>query len=1070
MAASSPRPGPTGPGNVFTIPAGVPFLPTLVHSLCEGRIVPGYRYDPADPLSLAGVTIFVPTRRAARVLRSDFVDCLGARSAILPTIRALGETDDDSGFFDADVPAMLDLAPPLSGPARLIELARLILAWRNALPGVVAELHGESPLIAPASPADAIWLARNLAQIIDDIETEELDWERLDTLDAGDHARWWELTLEFLKIARAFWPARLEELSRSSPARHRSAVLESESHRIMNGAIDGPVIIAGSTGSIPATTRLILAVQKLPQGAIVLPGLDQTMSAADWSLIAPEGDPLRAFEDPASRSHPQYGFFRLLKRMGVEREEVEPLAEAAPDLRHRAATLSHAFLPVEATSGWDAVRQTLQDEDVLSAFADAALIEAVNEREEATAIALSLRMALSRNDDCQAALITPDRKLARRVAAELQRFGIEADDTAGTPLSATSQGTLLRLMLDTVLKPGDPVAVAALLKHPLAAFGLQPDEFARARETLELYALRGGTEPADLADLLTPLDQAVARLDGATHMPRWVGTIDATRLDAARSVAARIANAVAPLAGDLTRRLKGRGGPSTTLTLSDWAERTGRALEAIAIAESGDLGPLWTGDAGGALADLLRSVIEADGQIEADGAQWCEVVEALMAGSAIKPRAMRHPRVFIFGALEARLQSVDLVVLGGMNEGVWPGQTANDPFLSRGMKTGIGLEPPERRIGQLAHDLEMACGTRRLIFSRALRQGSAPTVASRWLQRLLAVGGPKLAAQLRANGRDRLAYAAAMDKRPSEPIGKRPEPRPDFAMQPRSYSFSEVGRLRRDPYSIYARRILKLEPIDPFNADPGAAERGTLYHAIVEAFLRQRLDPSSTEARVEMRRLTDAIFDSAGLPPHIDVVWRPRFRAVGDAFLLWESGRPGEILETFLEESASMPLGVDTIRLTGRADRIDLDRNGRATIIDYKTGSNPTLRQARSLLDPQLALEAAALKAGGFRALGRHPVDELLYVRLKPGDRFKSDRVNTDGQPTRGSAEPVSAEDLAAEALKQLTGLLQALMTGKRGFASRVVPEKERDYGGDYDHLARVAEWRSSDAEEGEDG
>ncbi|CZT33594.1 double-strand break repair protein AddB [Rhizobium sp. 9140] len=1051
--------------NVFTIPAGVPFLKTLVHAICDGTIVPDYRYDPADPLSLAGVTIFVPTRRAARVLRSEFVDCLGARSAILPVIRALGETDDDSGFFDAEMPAVLDLAPPLTGPARLIELSRLILAWRNTLPRIVTELHGDSPLIAPASPADALWLARNLVQIIDDIETEDLDWERLGALDASNYAQWWTLTLEFLQIASQFWPARLAELSRSSPSRHRNAVLEAESHRIAAGAIDGPVIIAGSTGSIPATARLILAVQRLPQGAIVLPGLDETMTEADWNLIDPPSTDAARRDDSASRSHPQYGFVRLLRRMGISRTEVLSIGTVDADLADRAETLSHAFLPVEATSSWDAVRRSLDARRVEAAFCDAALIEAVNEREEATAIALSLRLALQKDDECQAALITPDRDLARRVAAELQRFGIEADDSAGTPLASTPHGTLVRLMLDVALRPGDPVAITTLIKHPLAHFGMPPERFRPAATLLELLALRGGTVPADIADLRPLLDEAAVRRRADRHAPEWLVQVTDAEIEDARVVAGAIATAVEPLVAMLVRRRKGAGGFSTSLTLSDWAERTGRALEGVAMSKTGDLGALWSGEAGAALADLLRAVIEVDGQIEADGGQWCEAVEALVAGSAVKPRAMRHPRVFIFGALEARLQTVDIVVLGGMNEGTWPGQTANDPFLSRSMKTGIGLEPPERRIGQLAHDLQMACGTRRLVFSRSLRKGATPTVASRWLQRLLAVGGKELGQRLREYGRDRLRYATLLDARPDTPLAKRPEPKPDFAVQPRRYSFSEVGRLRRDPYSIYARRILRLQPIDGFNADPGAAERGTIYHAIVERFAKSEVDPAGPEAQAVMRQLIDAAFDEQRLPVHIDVIWRPRFAAVGRAFIDWEMSRKDGIRQSFLERYAKFQVGVADIELTGIADRIDIGPDGEAVIVDYKTGASPSVKEARALLDPQLPLEAAALKAGAFGKVGRRHPASLLYVRLKPGDRFEVDEVNNEGR-AKGDVEPKTAEMLADESLAQFTGLLRALQSGQRGFASRVIVQKEKSYGGEYDHLARVAEWSTADGEE----
>lgn len=1050
--------------NVFTIPPGLPFLKTLAEKLCDGILTPDFRYDPADPLPLAGVTIFVPTRRSARVLRSEFVDLLDGRSTILPTIKALGETDDDSGFFDAEVPAILDLAPPLPGTARLIELGRLILAWRNRLPKVVLDIHAESPLIAPASPADAIWLARNLADLIDAMETEELDWDALDRLDAGEHALWWQLTLEFLKIARTYWPERLEELKQSSPARHRNAILQAETQRIAGGKIEGPIIIAGSTGSIPATAALIAAVQKLQNGTIVLPGLDQTMSDAEWDMIVADA----AFDgrpDPASRSHPQYGFYRLLKRMGVIRSDVGALAGAQTDLDFRAAILSHALLPAKATDAWTEMRSELDGELLRAAFGDTALIETANEREEAAAIAVALRLALEGSEDSQAALITPDRNLARRVGAELARFGIEADDSAGTPLSSTPQGSFMRLLLEASLRPGDPVPFVALLKHPLARFGLSRDEMRQGADALERMALRGSTATVDILALEPLLDAAIAGHKVDRHPPEWRAGIGAEELQAARDLAIKIGLAVAPLASALTRSKDGSRVFSDEFTFADWATRTGQALEAASADERGDLGGLWSGEAADTLATLLRGIIETDGQMTADGPQWCDVMEALAAGAAVKPRSMRHPRVFIFGALESRLQSMDLVVLGAMNEGNWPGQTANDPFLSRTMKTGIGLEPPERRIGQLAHDFQMACGTRRLIFTRSMRQGATPTVASRWLQRLLALGGERLTAALQANGADYLAWRM-LDDGGRQPLAERPAPKPPADLQPRKYSFSEVSRLRRDPYAIYARRILRLHPLLPFNSDPGPAERGTLYHQIVERFVRGGFDLMSPAAEEAMHRLLNEAFDEARLPTHIDTIWRPRFAAVGLAFIKWERDRARFIRRSRTEAPASMELGVADMRLTGIADRLDMLTDGSVEIIDYKTGSSPSVKEARVLLDPQLALEAAALKAGAFKDMPPSHPQSLLYVRLKPGSRFKQETVNNEGSKAK---ETKSADQLADESLTELRKLLSALLSGKHGFASRVIVQKERDYGGEYDHLARVAEWSTADSEE-EDG
>lgn len=1052
---------------VFTIPAGVPFLKTLAAALCDGRLDRTFRYDPADPISLADVTIYVPTRRSARVLRSEFVDLLGGKSAILPVIRPLGETDDDSGFFDLVAPEELDLALPIGGTARLLELGQLILAWRNQLPKIVLDLHSESPLVAPASPADAIWLARALAELIDAVDTEERSWTDLENLQTGEHALWWQLTAEFLKIASAFWPLRLEELRRSSPAKHRAAILRGEARRIGERIHKGPVIVAGSTGSVPAAADLIAAISRLANGTAVLPGLDTSMPPDQWAMVGEEsfdGKP-----EPASRSHPQFELMQLLKKIGVGRDEVVPLAEAPADLAFRAAAISQALVPAKATDRWSSWRESAKPDDLRQAFADVTLIEAANEREEAVAIAIALRLALEKpgkyGGESRASLITPDRALGRRVAAELARFGIVADDSAGSALSGTPQGTLTQLLLEATLRPGDPVAIVGLLKHPLLRLGMPADTLRHAVEALEMLALRGGVGEMDISALAPLLETQLREQVKDRHPPHWRLSLPDGMAEKARELAAKIGAAVEPLASAFLRRRPDGRGLTTKLTLAEWATRTGRVLEALCIDEKGSLGLIWSGGAGERLAGLLSEVMETDGQMEADGPQWIDIVMALTTGEAVKPRSLAHPRVFIFGALEARLQSVDTMILGGLNEGSWPGQTVNNPFLSRTMKTDMGLEPPERRIGQLAHDFEMACGTRNLILSRSMRQGSTPTVASRWLQRLLALGGKGFAAELRMRGESFRTWAAAIDEGENQPGAKRPAPRPPADLQPRSYSFSEVGRLRRDPYSIYARRILKLDPLAPFNEDPGAAERGTLYHAIIDRYTREGHKPGTPVSREAMSRITEELFDAERLPPHIDRVWRPRFAEVARAFLDWEAKRAPDIRSTATEVGAGFQVEAAGIRVTGIADRIDIKGSGETDLIDYKTGLSPSISQARALLDPQLALEAAALQAGAFRNMGAQQPGDLIYVRLRPGDRFRVEKVNNEGSTATAKRQPKSALDLAQESIEQLTRFVLTLRHGEAGFASRLVPFAQGDFGGEYDHLARVAEWSTADDE-----
>lgn len=1059
MMAGTHRP------RVLTIPAGLPFLKLLAERLLDGTLAPDWRYDPADPLSLAKVTILVPTRRAARVLRAEFVELLGGRSAILPVIRPLGETDEDSGYFEADQPALIDLAPPVSSTVMLLELARLILAWRNQLPAIVRSIHADTPLVAPASPADAVWLARALAELIDAVETEGCDWADLVKLDVRDFASWWQLTVEFLKIATAFWPARLEELMRSSPARHRDAGLRAEAQRIGRLDPDHPVIVAGSTGSIPAAAELIAAIAARPDGVIVLPGLDTSMPPEDWLKVGLEPDAGRP-ADPASRGHPQYGLHRLLRQLQLDRLEVEPLGAADPMLADRAEILSRALAPAGATDGWQAWRSAFGETRIHQAFSEVALIEAANEREEAMAIAVALRLGLEHpgadGGESRVALITPDRALARRVTAELARFGILADDSAGTPFSATQQGILTQLLLEATLRPGDPVPLVSVLKHPLARFGMDPTLYREAADALEMIALRGGIEPVDLATLAALFDKRLAEHRGDRHAPQWRLSLAPASIEAARDLAERIARAVEPLVGVLVRVADGRT-LTDKLPLGEWAERTGRVLEAVCGDERGDLSALWSDEAGETLASQLGEIIATDGEIIADGPQWIDIFGALTASSAVKPRAMRHPRVFVFGTLEARLQSVDMLVIGGLNEGSWPGQTTNNPFLSRMMKTEIGLEPPERRIGQLAHDFEMASGTRRLVYSRALRQGSAPTVASRWLQRLLALSGSDLERQLKTRGDLYRHYAALLDRAAPQAPAQRPAPKPPAELQPTQFSFSEVGRFRRDPYALYARRILKLDPVDGFNQDPGAAERGTLYHKIVERFVSEGHDPASAQAPAAMQRIVDELFDAERLPIHIDIVWRQRFASVGRAFIEWERDRRPEIRKTFTEVRGRIELA-NGITLSGVADRIDVKGAHHADIIDYKTGLSPTPPQARSLLDPQLALEAAALQAGAFRDAGRLTPDNLLYVRLKPADSLIVDSVNNE-LSGRGDNKK-SAVELAGQSVEELARFVEALRSGERGYVSRLIPAQQNDFGGEYDHLARVAEWSTADTEE----
>jgi ATP-dependent helicase/nuclease subunit B len=998
---------------VLSIPAGAPFLPTLADALLSGRLVPGFS-DSGDPLKLAEATIYVPTRRAARALRSVFVERLGGASAILPTIRPLGEFDDDAAIFDGSGLDTLALSPPIGKLDRILLLGPLVQAWKKRLPAHLAALFGED-VVVPASLADALWLARDLAALMDEVETGGADWARLAALVPDDLANWWQVTLEFLEIVTHAWPALLAEAARSNPAAHRNAGILAEAERLSRNPPAGPVIAAGSTGSIPATARLLAAISRLPAGAVVLPGLDRAMDEESWTAIASHDATAAGF------GHPQAGLKKLLGLLGVARGDVAELAAPPPHIARRMDLVAEALRPAETTHAWAAL-PALPTPGVLDGVT---LVEAANEREEALAIAVALRLAL---EDGTAALVTADRALARRVAAELRRFGIEADDSGGTPLDATPPATLLRLMLESVFRPGDAVPILALLKHPLLCAGMDRTQARAAAETVDLVALRGGAGRPDIAALGAAFDGHLAAFAEAPRRPFWWKRFSERRIEDARALLA--------------------------------------AFEALGRDAAASLRDLYRGDAGEALAAFLRALLAAADDLEVEAREWPDVFAALVAGETVKPSQAGDPRIAIWGALEARLQSVDTLVLGGLNEGSWPRKAEPDRFMSRFMKAGMELEPPERRIGQAAHDFFMALGAEKLVLTRAARAGDAPALPSRWLQRLQTLGGDAALGDARARGAALLDWARGLDSAASVSFAPRPQPKPPLDLRPKSFSVTEVETLRRDPYAVYARRILRLEPLEPLKRDPGAAERGTLFHDIVHGFALAGIDPAAPEAEARLLEIGRATFDACGLPPDIDAVWWPRFARMAGEFIGWERKRPGVVRRLAEARAQATPVGATGATLSGRADRIDLLPAGMADIIDFKTGSSPSKAQAHTLLSPQLALEGALLLRGAFTDAGRCTPAELLYVRMKANGEVEDESILVYKQ------EAKSAVELSQEAWARLERLVDHYANETNGYLSRALPFREGDTGGDYDHLARVREWSAGgDADEaGGDG
>ncbi len=1006
---------------LFTIPPGEPFLDVLAGALVADPTLGGVLSD--GPHALSDLTILLPTRRAVGALCDAFLRAGGGRATLLPRIRPLGDVDEEELMLNANeangFAGGLDLPVAVEAIDRQLRLARLVLVWGKGSP------------FGPWDAGQAAALAAELAHLIDSAETEGIDLARVRDLVPDRFAEHWQHTLAFLQIALEYWPAELKERGLIDPAMRRNLAIRAEAEAWAANPPRHPVIAAGSTGSIPATAELLSTVARLPKGAVILPGLDQALDARGWEAVGP--------------SHPQYGMKQLLGAMGSTRDNVRAWAQTkaqtcprdapSPIAEARTRLLSEALRPAETTDAWSRPERSPVDLD--EAMEGLTLLEAPTPREEAGAIALALREVLE-TPARTGILITPDRTLARRVARELGRWNILIDDSAGVPLTTTPPFGFLRLIAVAMSEALAPVALLDVLKHPLAALGLAPAECRRRARRLEQAILRGPRPGPGIAGLRNALAQMRNRREPVAPL---VDLID--RLEAA----------LAPL-----------------LALYDQSDVSLEALAQVhlaageALAADGDhegAARLYGGEAGEATALFMETLLAASGSLEKIfPPSYLHLLETLGAGRTVRPRFGQHPRLAILGPLEARLLSADLIVLGGLNEEVWPASAPLDAWLSRPMRADLGLEPPERRIGLAAHDFQQAACGERVLLTRALKVEGTPTVASRWLLRLQSLLKGLGAKDGLVPDRRLLHIAERLDAPPAVDPVLAPAPAPPLEARPTSYSVTEVETLIRDPYALYAKKILCLRPLDPLDADAGALERGIVLHAALEAFGKRYPERLPEDLEAAFLAVGKEVFAKAPDRPAVKAFWWPRFRDVAAWLAVWERDVRGGMTHTHAEIKGTLQLDgfSRALTLSATADRIDERNDGTVAIYDYKTGALPTKKQVEANLSPQLPLEAAIAQSGGFTRgdgtpLPAGPVGPLAYLHLSGGKPGASERiVATDGS------------EAGANALAGLIRLLQQYEDEATPFLSRPRVQFQRRAGA-YDHLARVLEWSAAGGE-----
>jgi ATP-dependent helicase/nuclease subunit B len=848
------------------------------------------------------------------------------------------------------------------------------------------------------------------------------------------------MTLEFLKIVTEHWPRHLEEQGLMAPYARRDKLMEAETKRLLSSPPNAPVIAAGSTGTVPATAALLEAVARLPNGAVVLPGLDMDLDEESWDAIAgPVPHP----------EHPQFGMNQFLTRVGVTRADV--MALGSPATGDRTRLISQALRPAGTTQMWLGFAQGADREAMAQALDGVARINAPTEQDEAEVISLLLRNAVEQPGRV-AALVTPDRTLARRVSVRLEKWGLDVDDSAGTPLDKTLPGSFMDALGEAWGNDFSPVPLLALLKHPLTRLGRGAGEMRRAARHLELTAFRQPATGKGLKAHREAVKRMRLRLKQRKRVHSALKRLKPEDWKGVDKLLDDLEVAVAPL-NELSE---------THLSLSELVRAHVRSGEAFASDEGASSAALWRGEAGEALAGLFESLLTAEGvDLEIAPRDYPELYRSFVAGVAVRPRAPTHPRIHIWGQLEARLQRPDMVVLGGLNEGVWPANQETDPWLSRPMRAEIGLPAPERHIGLSAHDVAQLMGVGEVYLTRAEKVGGAPSVPSRWLLRLDAVLDALDLQDALEPQQPWLEWARARDAVDGvEPVPA-PAPCPPVSARPKRLSVTRIEAWMANPYAIFARDILKLHKLDDLAGEPGAALKGTLVHDALMRFSQAHPDKLPNDIAAELMSHASVLFKEFGDHARIEAFWRGQLAVFAHWFAATERGRREGVANILAEVPGELILeSAEDFTLSAEADRIDKREDGTLAIYDYKTGTVPTPANVDGIKAPQLPLEAVIAQGGGFEDVPAAPVSRLAYIRA---------RGYGEGGEERDAGKKLSPDELAVEALEHLKNLVAAYADEAQPYKAlrRAEFRHSAQYRyDDYAHLARLQEWQASGGED----
>lgn len=1040
MTENGPTPSAKIPA-VFTVPAYRPFLESVARGVLDevGN----------DPLKLSDYSIIVPNREAVFLLRQIFMEQLGGKAGIIPNIEAPGNVDNDYLSLQLSNSPLLsqvlmDIPPPVSRLERQLILANEILK----IPGMASSLQ------------KAITLGGELGNFIDDLQRNNIELKDIDTLVPEAFRAYWSETAEFLKIITEIWPAKLEEIGKIDPEDHHNALLRIEAEHWRQHPPTKRVLAAGFNDTTPAMLDFLHAISTMPKGAIILAGADTALDDTSWEAL--------------TEVHPQYGTKKTLNYLNIDRKNVPDWA-ASDDGRQNArmndvsATnaerqilLRETMRPATTAEKWSTLKSykkqgpkktagkksptaRLTEENATidtRALNGVEMITCGTPQEEASAIALKMRETLE-TPGRTAMLVTADRSLARRVSARLKMWKVEVEDSAGQALSDSSAGVYLLSTARMAAQEWAPVPFLEALKHPIAALGEDKAAFAEKIIRIEDKILHGarpgpGVKGAKRA-LSEAFNKAAKKQDGIPSL---------AEIEAEKAALEKVLDRLHVAGKDFFEKMAS----GEKRRFCDLLDDHIRFVEALAADDKvKGVTRVWRGESGVMTARFLTELREASKYMpELTGADYTDVLQTLMRNIKLHPQVTGHPALKIVTPEQASLQKADIVILGAMNGEVWPAPIKENPWLSPEMLKKLGLPSPDVGVGRDAHRFVQTASNPEVLISRAVRSGDAPTVSSPFLTRLMMVlKGVGLDSEVEGKSRLLDIHNAIHTPSSVKPVAP-PAPKPPASKRPKELPVTAIEMLMRDPYSVYAKYILRLRPRAPLDAHPNVGEKGTFTHAALDAFVKKYPDKLPVDAYDRLLKIGEDTFKERLDNPAVQAFWWPRFQRIAKWFVKFENERREmtKTLGTEVRGKLQIDLGGgETFTLTCIADRVDRDAENKIAIIDYKTGTVPTQKAVEGGFSPQLTLEALIASSGGFKDIPAHEVGELEYWKLS-GGKPAAEVIAVGG----------SIEELMIKARAGIEKLMRAYNDPNTPYLPSPRPDWAPRYQS-YGHLARTGEW-----------